>query len=126
MSNIVYILVLLGSTGVSTHSEEESPRKCRERQPLLAYRRQSHIRKAQKDIKITIQNQRRDNFSKLREVFKLIVAYDGPFLQTPDLKKEACLFLRERGLGPNFLDTFDSVGKWEWLENKIWHWRFFF
>lgn len=100
-------------------------RKSRERLRLLAYRRQSHIAKAQHDIKITIQKQQRDNFGKLREAFKLIGEYDGPFLQNPELKKQGCLFLREEGLGPDFIDTFDAVGKWEWLEHQLWRRRFF-
>lgn len=61
----------------------------------------------------------------MRKVFKIILAYDGPFLQGPRMKKEACFYLQEEGLGPHFLDTFDSVGKWEWLKKQILRRRFF-
>lgn len=106
-------IYMFASTAVSTQSDVTpiSKRKWREIQLLIAYRHQSHVEKAQKYIKMTIQNQRQNNFRKLREAFKLIVAYEGPFLQTYELKKEVCLFLREEALGPHFIDIFDSVGK---------------
>lgn len=89
-------IYMFASTAVSTQSDVTpiSKRKWREIQLLIAYRHQSHVEKAQKDIKMTIQNQRQNNFRKLREAFKLIVAYEGPFLQTYELKKEVFVLAR--------------------------------
>lgn len=83
--SISFIGLAMASTELS--KKPMTPRLWRERQCILAYGIQSHISKAQMDIKITIETQHHDDF------LKLITAHDVLLLQTAELKQGGRVFL---------------------------------
>ncbi|KAH9809797.1 hypothetical protein DFH28DRAFT_1086049 [Melampsora americana] len=100
-------------------SSSNSPASIRERRRIEMYRRESDKLKAQRDIKVFIQNKRRNDFASLREALYLVYTYRGPFLQKPGDKKKAAQYLRRMGFGAMFVNITEHEVKWKWLEGKV-------
>ncbi|EGF98867.1 uncharacterized protein MELLADRAFT_54115 [Melampsora larici-populina 98AG31] len=75
--------------------------------------------KAQRNIKVLIENKLRDDRASIREALYLVYTYNGPFLQKVGDKGKAGAFLRREGLGAMFVKMEDQEVKWEWLQNRV-------
>ncbi|EGG00438.1 uncharacterized protein MELLADRAFT_67836 [Melampsora larici-populina 98AG31] len=75
--------------------------------------------KAQRNIKVLIENKLRDDRASIRDALYLIYTYNGPFLQKVGDKGKAADFLRREGLGAMFVKMEDQEVKWEWLQNRV-------
>ncbi|KAH9822986.1 hypothetical protein DFH28DRAFT_880479 [Melampsora americana] len=96
-----------------------TPASIREHHRLESYWCETEKWKAQRELKVLIQNKRRNNFASLREALYLIHTYRGPFLQSPRDKRKAAQYLRRMGFGAMFVSIADHEVKWKWLEGMV-------